>query len=237
MNVHAPITEPQDWLRQARKNAGLTQAQVVRLLGITQSTVSDLERGRISLDWERSVRFAALYEIPLQWILTRTERPADTLSGIAFELGFYGLSDVVVSEALVPGAYRRFEEVICLALAGGRPSPRVIEAIPALLLRNNWSHEILGGFATAYHIDGRLGWLADLALTLSERPRLRAVHLGVRTGELNRLVRSIDKPTKEDSLGAPARDKRKLPAIWKRWRITYDRALEAFEDRAIDLIA
>ena len=35
------------WIRQARVAAGMTQSQLARLAGVSQSTISRLERGRL----------------------------------------------------------------------------------------------------------------------------------------------------------------------------------------------
>jgi DNA-binding XRE family transcriptional regulator len=49
------------WIREARVRAGMTQAQLARLAGVHQSTLSRLERGR--LDGLRLHRLAAIIAV------------------------------------------------------------------------------------------------------------------------------------------------------------------------------
>jgi transcriptional regulator with XRE-family HTH domain len=56
-------------LRQARKAAGLTQAEVGRRLGLRQNHVSRMETGERRLDPVELARFAAVYGKPLEWFL------------------------------------------------------------------------------------------------------------------------------------------------------------------------
>jgi transcriptional regulator with XRE-family HTH domain len=56
-------------LRQARRDAGLTQADVGRRLGLRQAFVSKVESGERRLDPVELTRFAAVYRKPLGWFL------------------------------------------------------------------------------------------------------------------------------------------------------------------------
>jgi transcriptional regulator with XRE-family HTH domain len=56
-------------LRQARREAGLTQAEVGRRLGLRQNVVSRMESGERRLDPVELARFAAIYGKPLDWFL------------------------------------------------------------------------------------------------------------------------------------------------------------------------
>jgi transcriptional regulator with XRE-family HTH domain len=56
-------------LRQARGEAGLTQAEVGRRLGVRQNFVSRAETGERRLDVVDLARFAAIYGKPLEWFL------------------------------------------------------------------------------------------------------------------------------------------------------------------------
>ena len=52
-------------LCKARQNAGLSQAEVARLLGRTQSYISRCESGKHRLDIFELESFAKLYNLPL----------------------------------------------------------------------------------------------------------------------------------------------------------------------------
>jgi transcriptional regulator with XRE-family HTH domain len=56
-------------LRQARQDAGLTQAEVGQRLGLRQAFVSKVESGERRLDPVELARFAAAYGKPLAWFL------------------------------------------------------------------------------------------------------------------------------------------------------------------------
>jgi transcriptional regulator with XRE-family HTH domain len=56
-------------LRQARHDAGLTQAEVGRRLGLRQNVVSRMETGERRVDPVELARFAAVYGKPLDWFL------------------------------------------------------------------------------------------------------------------------------------------------------------------------
>jgi transcriptional regulator with XRE-family HTH domain len=56
-------------LRQARRDAKLTQAEVGRRLGARQAFVSKVESGERRLDPVELARFAAVYGKTLEWFL------------------------------------------------------------------------------------------------------------------------------------------------------------------------
>jgi transcriptional regulator with XRE-family HTH domain len=54
-------------LRQARRDAGLTQAQVADILGKHQTFVSKCERAELRVDLGEFVRFIKIYDKPTAW--------------------------------------------------------------------------------------------------------------------------------------------------------------------------
>ena len=56
-------------LRQARRDAKLTQAEVGRRLGLRQAFISKLESGERRLDPVELARLAAIYGKPVPWFL------------------------------------------------------------------------------------------------------------------------------------------------------------------------
>jgi transcriptional regulator with XRE-family HTH domain len=54
-------------LRQARRDAGLTQAQVAEILGKPQSYVSKSERAERRIDMDEFVQFIEIYDKPTAW--------------------------------------------------------------------------------------------------------------------------------------------------------------------------
>jgi transcriptional regulator with XRE-family HTH domain len=63
-------------LRQARRDAGLTQAEVGRQIGARQSFVSKVESGERRLDPVELAQLAAVYGKPLGWFLWPAAAPA-----------------------------------------------------------------------------------------------------------------------------------------------------------------
>jgi len=63
-------------LKAFRKNAGLTQADVALRLGVTQQTVSALERNAEAVSAERLMRLLNI--LGVEWVLrTRSASPSD----------------------------------------------------------------------------------------------------------------------------------------------------------------
>lgn len=58
-------------LRQARSDAGLTQEEVAKKLGRTQTWVSNCELGERRVDFVELEDFAGLYGRALEWFGTR----------------------------------------------------------------------------------------------------------------------------------------------------------------------
>jgi transcriptional regulator with XRE-family HTH domain len=54
-------------LREARRDAGLTQAQVAEILGKPQSYVSKCERAERRVDMGEFVEFIEIYDKPTAW--------------------------------------------------------------------------------------------------------------------------------------------------------------------------
>lgn len=63
-----------------RKAAGLSQAQVAEMLGLSNDAVSRMERGTITLNVERLCEFAALFECRVSDLLTDSQlHPSDQI--------------------------------------------------------------------------------------------------------------------------------------------------------------
>lgn len=66
-------------LKKARKNAGLTQAQVADLLGLTYQAISNYERGINSIDNDTLMKLCLMYNIPPFGVKDTTVR--DSIAG------------------------------------------------------------------------------------------------------------------------------------------------------------
>lgn len=63
-------------LRQLRKEKGLTQAELAKLLSIGESTVSFYESGKRQPDYETLIRLAEVFNVSVDYLLGRTEHKA-----------------------------------------------------------------------------------------------------------------------------------------------------------------
>lgn len=61
----------------AREQAGLSQAQVAKLLKLHRPTISEIEAGRRNVSAEELVEFAKLYGVSLNWITDEDEEGFD----------------------------------------------------------------------------------------------------------------------------------------------------------------
>jgi len=55
-------------LRAAREQAGLSQGQVAKLLGMHRPTISEIEAGRRRVSAEELARFAQTYDVSVGWL-------------------------------------------------------------------------------------------------------------------------------------------------------------------------
>jgi transcriptional regulator with XRE-family HTH domain len=221
-------------LRKARRERGLSQAELAVRCELSQAQISYFEVGQRSPTLDQFFRIAKALEVPIQKLIGGSNRPGTELREMALELRYLGIVDLWVKDAVVPGAFRRAEEVIAWAVAGHEPEPRILEAIPAVLAWNEIDPVLLRAYSltTKPRTARRLAWLADITLAID---RCGGFPGGCRKEPLARLTRIIRAPSPErdvwDSLGRPMA---KLPTspVWRRWRINYDAELDGFAQRA-----
>jgi transcriptional regulator with XRE-family HTH domain len=220
-------------LKQARRNAKLTQLVLARRAGVNRTSLAKIELGQSALTIEDLTRLATALHVPVQQFLTGNPRPALDLKGIAFELYQLGVRDYVVEGAAVPGAFRRPEEVVVLALRGDRPEARLIDAMPFVLA----TRPLNAGLALAYanhhdrRVQGRLAWLSDVTLALARKSTFPVALR--KQGGLERLVKKVKKADEPDSLGHPG--SARTGPLWRRWNITYGGTMDDFLRRAREL--
>jgi transcriptional regulator with XRE-family HTH domain len=223
-------------LSTARRDRGYSQGELARECKLAQTQVSLFETGRRLPSLEQLVRLARALDFPLQRLLTGADRQGVDIKDLAVELRGLGAVDLWVAGAAVPGAARRPEEVIALAVSGGTPDPRVVETLPALLSWNEIHPAVLRGHGIVTRTTYRLAWLADVALALD---RQHGFPGGCRRAPLERFLKTVKSPPAGaawDDLGRPSRDPPRSP-VWKRWKVSYDATADEFERRATELAA
>lgn len=56
-------------VREARNMAGLSQAQVAKVLGLHRPSISEIEAGNRNVSAEEISKFADIYEVSVSWLL------------------------------------------------------------------------------------------------------------------------------------------------------------------------
>ncbi|MHC4567063.1 MAG: helix-turn-helix domain-containing protein [Planctomycetota bacterium] len=62
------ITDIGDRLRTARKLAGLSQAQVAKMLSLHRPSISEMEAGRRRVSADELAKLAGIYDVNLSWL-------------------------------------------------------------------------------------------------------------------------------------------------------------------------
>jgi transcriptional regulator with XRE-family HTH domain len=223
-------------LLQARLDRGFSQVRIARECKLGQAQVSLFEGGRRLPSLDQFVRLARALGSPLQRLLSGSDQPGIELKDLAFELRLLGAVDLWVFDASVPGAARRPEEVIALAASGSQPDPRIVETLPALLSWTEFNPTILRAHGITSRTTYRLGWLADIALTIDRQIGFPG---GCRRRLLERFLKIAKLPPEKgewDDLGRPSKRHPTSP-IWRRWRINYGATIDDFKRRAKELAA
>jgi transcriptional regulator with XRE-family HTH domain len=224
-------------LSGARLGRGLSQAELAARCGLSQAQISYFELGQRRPTLDQLLRIARALDSSIEGLLAGSDRPGVERRHLAVELRALGIVDLWIKDAVVPGAFRRAEELIPMAIAGEEPDPRILEAIPAVLAWNAVAPILLRayGLSTRPRTTRRLAWLADIALAIDRRGGFPG---GCRRRPLERFVRIVRAAATGaedwDDLGRPM-DRPPTSPIWKRWKIRYDADLGRFEQRAREL--
>ncbi len=64
-------------LRLAREQAGLSQGQVARMLGLHRPSVTETEAGRRKVSPQELVEFARIYDVRIDWLVNADTDEAD----------------------------------------------------------------------------------------------------------------------------------------------------------------
>lgn len=57
----------------AREYAGLSQGQAAKIMGLHRPTISEIEAGRRNVTAEELARFAEMYKVSVDWLLSEKE--------------------------------------------------------------------------------------------------------------------------------------------------------------------
>lgn len=224
-------------LAKARTRHQLTQKKLAEACGLTQSDISKIESGERCPTLAQLVRFGKELGTSLQWFLTGHNRPGFDLRDVAIELRHLGVADLFIPDARVPGAFRPPEQILASVISGDLPEPRILEALPAVLAWNAWKEPLLTAYGRAHdpRAAPRLAWLADIALTIHKAQGFPGGFVDPLA--LSRFVRRTKPRPSPDDLGRPAAHADELPAVSRRWNISYAADLASFQRRASHLLS
>jgi len=128
--------------------------------------------------------------------------------------------------------------VLAIAASGPSPEARIVLALPAALAWNPIEPALLVAFGAVYGTTLRLGWLADVALTID---RVAGFPGGCHQDLLSEVLGRMPLVGMEgmrippwDDLGRPSRNPPRQRA-WKYWFIRFDATLDDFRERAASL--
>lgn len=207
---------------------------MARACGIKQSYLSHIELGKRKPTLDQLASFAERLDVPLQWFINGKVQPGYAPEELALELRALGITDLLARSVKVPGAFRPPEEVLILSLRGDAVDPRVLEAIPTILVNRKWDRWLLYAYARKYDARAlvRLGWLIDVAFIIRDKVPHQVDPVSDSALEWIR-KRAWDKRSKQtDSLGFPSEKPASLPAVHRRWNISYATSLSGFIERA-----
>lgn len=231
------------WLKAAREDAGLTQAELATLTGISAPSVSRFESNRAEPSFGDICVIAQHIGWPLLYFATGRERRGDDVTAVVTELQYWGLRDVRLGKRVLLGEVRPFEELFADAAASSAEG-RVLEALPALLLRNRFETQELLVQGIAYASVRRVGWLAEVADEIVGDLPLESVQ-----PEARRRLRSISAaaweeptPKEPDYVGRLASKQFRYrvwensPPLARRWKIACNITREQFVGRAKSIL-
>jgi transcriptional regulator with XRE-family HTH domain len=232
------------WLKTARKDAGLTFAELERVTGISSSSLVRFESDRAVPNFGDVCLIAQQLSWPLVYFATGRDRTGHDPVALAVQLHYWGLRDLSLPRTVLFGEIRAFEDLVAEVVTAD-PSPRVLEAIPGLFLRNKFDVTELLASGRRYGGVRRLGWLADVAQTVSRRIPLEYVHPDA-PRQLRAVLADAEKQPPSDEIdyvfgetSSSASGQRAWsasPPLTKRWRIACDIALRQFQERAISIL-
>ena len=159
-----------DELKSARLKKGLVQAQAATSLGVSQSYVNLLEKGKRRLTPELARQVATLYGLspevlPVSEEFVPIHRNDQCLAESLAKLGYPGFAYL---RTHLPS--ENPDEVLLTALGQDRLEARVAEALPWVAMR--YSHggsKWLVEQARKFNLQNRLGFVVSLALSVAER--------------------------------------------------------------------
>ena len=221
--------------RRARQDGRLTLQEAAHRTGIAASSLSRFESDLSQPSFDDVCLMAREYGWPLVYFATGRVRTGADSRALAAHLFHWGLRDVTDAERPILGEVRAFEDVV--AESAREDAQALIEAVPALLLRNDFDPDDLLASARRFATVRRVGWLNEIADQISRELELPWLH-----PDAARNVRATwvaawaeiasDATEKEPDVDPAGPPTEEIPPVTRRWGIRSDVPLGAFLKRA-----
>jgi transcriptional regulator with XRE-family HTH domain len=219
-------------IRDLRRRRHWSQGELAKQLGISQPTLSEIERGLLPLSAERLLRVLRIFNVGFEHFEAAPERS----SPIQNALARHGARHLVEDGSLVPAAFDEPGEVIFEVLRNPG-SPRHLTALGPVWVANINAIALpsLASRLTNIGRGGRLGWLLECvrkALTefeperASDKRDVRRAQLALDLFLASDLVQPPTKTAPFDLLDSDIRSQKTAEKVLaeasdeaKRWRI------------------
>lgn len=226
------------YLKRARRAADLTLEELGARTGIAPSSLSKFEREVSSPSFLAVVGLARELSKPLLYFATGRDRTADDPKELAVHLAYWGVSDLSPSEALI-GESRQLEEVIPQVLRIG--TARLVEALPALLLKHEFQTAELLAHADRYAVRRRVGWISEIASWVSARVSTNWIAPSAHRRLENVCKAAWERTEDWDVVGrrssvSPEYAKAEVPPISRRWKVYFPATQERFLQRSSSIL-
>jgi transcriptional regulator with XRE-family HTH domain len=199
-------------LRDLRKGRGLSQGQFGAILGISQSSLSEVELGNTSLSAEEFIQVLKFFNVPASHF---DPAPGDASGAVQKALAAHGAAYLVEDPDLLPSEnLAQVDAVIRETLVSGE-NPRALTALAPVIIHNIGRLNLAKLYVQfkEFSLEDRYGWLIDnilaaIALVLKEAPpRKQALALAKATnllqGHRDRVFTRVGPHDFEDYLGLP----------------------------------
>lgn len=178
---------------------------------------------------------------PLLYFATGRDRTGNDPRDLAAHLASWGLGDVLASEVPLIGETKPFDWLIAEVLSRN-DVPRILEAVPGLLLRNEFDAADMIRACKRTRTTHRLGWLAEIAEKIASKvpvakidPQATARIATIREEAWRK--RRGEAATVWDNFGVEPDERGGslvggLPPLAEKWRIRYRTPQAQFLERA-----
>lgn len=244
-------------LRSARLRSGMSLSTLAARSGVSLTSLSRFEGGTRQPGFGDACDLAKALGAPLLFLADGRDRTGSDSRDLIAHLAHWGLNDLAPGEVALIGEARPFESLIATSLTDAT-TPRILESIPALLLKNDFSATELEAQATGERVLHRLGWLAEVAAWIAAQLPVSRAHPSasskvrqVRQAAWNRRQQDFAKlskaarwpegwdlfgKTEASPKGAASAHLADTSPIAKKWKIVYPAPQEEFLARARDIL-